>query len=188
MTFAHAFDIGTACMFAFFVVRGALRGLTGEIVSLLGLIASITGGWTFAQPLADIVLSYFPSWDRTITGLACSAVIFVGISLVFAVVGKILRSLVKAANLSLLDHLTGAISGGARAFFILLIVYGVISIFSPLAKSGWVQESLVMSNLSVIWPGVLKMLADNGWIDVTKLTPDALTGVQNEILNRTLAP
>jgi hypothetical protein len=87
-----------------------------------------------------------------------------------------------------LDHLTGAVSGGARAFFILLLVYGVISIFSPLANSGWVQESLVMSNLSVIWPGVLKMLADNGWIDVAKLTPETLTGVQNEILNRTLAP
>jgi hypothetical protein len=50
------------------------------------------------------------------------------------------------------------------------------------------QESLVMSNVSVIWPGVLKMLADNGWIDVSRLTPDAIVEVQNEILNRSLVP
>ncbi|MDR1376598.1 MAG: CvpA family protein [Synergistaceae bacterium] len=188
MTFAHVFDIGTACMFAFFVVRGALRGLTGEIVSLLGLIASITGGWTFAQPLANVALSYFPSWDPTVAGLACAAAIFIGISLAFAIVGKILRSLVKAAHLSLLDHLMGAVSGGARAFFILILVYGVISIFSPLVRGDWMQESLVMSNLSVVWPGVLKMLTDNGWIDVTNLTPDALLDVPNGILNRSIVP
>ncbi|MDR1620811.1 MAG: CvpA family protein [Synergistaceae bacterium] len=192
MTFARVFDIGTACMFAFFIVRGTLRGLTGEIVSLLGLIASVTGAWTFAQPLTGVVLSYFPGWDPTVMGLVCSAVIFVAISLVFAVVGKILRSLVKAANLSLLDHLTGAVSGAARAFVIILLVYGVISVFSPLFDGDWMKESWVMSSVAAVWPGVLKILADNGWIDVTRLTPDALmevqTGVQNEILKRSLAP
>jgi uncharacterized membrane protein required for colicin V production len=188
MTFARAFDIAMACMFAFFVLRGALRGLTGEIVSLLGLIASITCGWTFAHPSANVVLSYFPNWDPTLTGLVCSAVIFISVSLVFAIVGKILRSLVKAADLSLLDHLTGAFSGGARAFFVVLLIYGVLSVFSPRIKSGWMQESLVMSSVSAVWPGVLKILADNGWVDVTRLTPDALVGVQNEILNRSLTP
>ncbi|MDR2179270.1 MAG: CvpA family protein [Synergistaceae bacterium] len=188
MTFARVFDIGTACMFAFFVVRGALRGLTGEIVSLLGLVASITCGWTFAEPLAAVARGYFPSWDPTLTGLICAAVIFISISLVFAIVGKIVRSLVKAANLSLLDHFTGALSGGARALCIVLLVYGVISVFSPLVGSSWMQESWVMSNVAVVWPGVVKILADNGWVDVTQLTPDALIGVQNEILNRTGAP
>jgi uncharacterized membrane protein required for colicin V production len=188
MTFARVFDVGMACMVFFFVSRGAWRGLTGEIMSLLGLIASTTGGWTFAQPLAKIVRPYFPNWDPTFTGVACAAVIFIGISLIFAVLGKILRSLVKAANLSLLDHLTGAVSGGARAFVIILLVYGVISIFSPASNNGWMKESLVMSNVSVVWPSALKMLADNGWIDVTRLTPEALAEVQNSILNHTLAP
>ncbi|MDR1977450.1 MAG: CvpA family protein [Synergistaceae bacterium] len=177
MTFAQIFDIGAACMFAFCVVRGALRGLTGEIISLLGLIASVTGGWTFAQPLADVALSHFPTWDRSITALAASAVIFIAVSLVFAIVGKILRTLVKAANLSLLDHLTGAVSGAARAFFVVLLVYGVVSVFSPLVKSDWMEESRVMSNVSVVWPVVAKVLADNGWIDVSSLTPDSAVGV-----------
>lgn len=169
MTFAHVFDIGAACVLAFFAVRGALRGLTGEIVSLLGLIASVVCGWTFAQPLGAIVLSYFPSWDRTITELACSIVIFMVVSLVFAAMAKILRILVKAANLSLLDHTLGVVSGAARAFFLVLFIYGAVSIFSPVVPGAWMKESIAMQGAAVVWPSVFKFLTDRGWIDLDHL-------------------
>ena len=189
MTFAHVFDIGAACLLAFFVVRGALRGLTGEIISLLGLVASIVCGWTFAQPLADVVLRYFPGWDRTLTELVCSIVIFMAVSLVFAAVGKILRALVKAANLSLLDHLMGAISGSARAFFVVLFVYGAVSIFSPVVPSEWMKESVAMKGAAVVWPAVFKVLTDNGWIDLDHLTPAAaIESRTSEIFTRSLVP
>ena len=144
MTVAHAFDIGAACVFAFFMVRGALRGLTGEIVSLLGLIASVACGWTFAQPLTDIVLSYFPDFDRTITELLSAVAIFVSVSLIFAALGKILKAIARAAKLSLADHVLGAVAGGLRAFGIALFIYGVASIFYPITKSEWMKESITI--------------------------------------------
>lgn len=171
MTFAHVFDIGAACVLAFFVVRGALRGLTGEIISLLGLVASVFCGWTFAEPLGEIVLQHFPSWDRTVTQLICSVVIFMGVSLAFAAVAKILRMLVKAANLSILDHVLGAVSGAARAFFLVLFIYGAVSIFSPVIPSEWMKESVTMQGTSVVWPTVFKFLTDRGWISPDSLKP-----------------
>lgn len=170
MTFAHVFDIGAACVLAFFIIRGAIRGLTGEIVSLLGLVASVVCGWTFAKPLADVVLSYFPDWDRTITEFICSVAIFITISLVFAVVAKILRILVRAANLSLLDHAMGVLSGAARAFFLVLFIYGAVSIFSPVVPGSWMKESIAMQGAAVVWPTVLQFLTDRGWIDLSRLT------------------
>ncbi len=183
MTFAHVFDIGAACVLAFFAIRGALRGLTGEIVSLLGLIASVVCGWTFAQPLGSVVLRYFPSWDRTITELACSVVIFMVVSLAFAAMAKILHILVRAANLSFLDHMLGVFSGAARAFFLVLFIYGAVSIFSPVVPGAWMRESIAMQGAAVVWPPVFKFLTDRGWIDL-----DHLKTSTTSVLSETAKP
>jgi len=173
MTFAHIFDIGAAFALAFFVVRGAMRGFTGEIVSLLGLIASVLCGWRFARPLSVEALRYFPDLSPTATELACAVILFMGVSLAFAVVSKILRVLVRAANLSFLDHVMGAVSGGARAFIVVLFIYGVVSIFSPVLPSEWMEDSVAMKGASAAWPTVYKVMTDNGWLDPSRLTPGA---------------
>ena len=180
MTFSQVFDIGAAFALAFFLVRGAIRGLTGEIVSLLGLVASVLCGWTFAHPLSSLVLSYFPTWSPTVTELACAAVIFMCVSLAFAVLNKIMRVLVKAANLSFLDHVMGAVSGGMRAFVMVLFIYGVVSIF-PVIPGEWMKDSVAMKGASVVWPTVFKIMTDNGWIDPSQFAPkiEALPGYKN---------
>ena len=154
--------------------------MTGEIVSLLGLIASVVCGWTFAQPAADVVLRNFPTWDRTVAELACSVAIFMAVSLIFAMVAKLMRLLVKAANLSLIDHALGVVSGAARAFFLVLFIYGVMSIFSPIVPNAWVKESLAMQGASVVWPPVLKFLVGNGWINLDEIAPSYL--LQTKVL------
>jgi uncharacterized membrane protein required for colicin V production len=170
MSVANIIDIGAACLLAFCVVRGGLRGLTGEIVSLMGLIASVACGWSFAQPLAALVLERYPGWDRTITELACALAVFIAVSLVFAILGKMLRALVKAAHLSLLDHVMGVVAGCLRAFLVVLFAYGVISVFSPMLQSDWMEESLVMKQAAVVWPFVLEFMTAHGWLDFSHLT------------------
>ena len=164
MTFAHVFDICAAFTAAFCVVRGGMRGLTGEIISLLGLVASVFCGWTFAHPMSAVIQNYFPTWDSTVTELASAAVIFICVSLAFAVVSKIMKALVKAANLRFMDHAMGAAAGAARTFIIVLFVYGVISIF-PVIPSEWMKDSVAMKGASVAWPPVYKIMTENGWID-----------------------
>jgi len=171
MSFAHVFDIGAAFALAFFVVRGAIRGLTGEIISLLGLIASVLCGWAFARPLGAVVQNYFPTLNPAVTELLCAAVIFMCVSLAFAVVSKIMRAIVRAANLTFLDHIMGAVSGALRAFVVVLFIYGVMSIFSPILPSEWMQDSVAMKKASVVWPVVFKIVTDNGWIDPNQLKP-----------------
>ena len=170
MTFTYVFDIGAAFALAFFVVRGALRGFTGEIISLLGLVASGLCGWSFAQPLSAVILSYFPTWNPTMTELACAAAVFMGVSLVFAVLSKIMRTLVKAANLTFLDHAMGAVSGSLRVFVIVLFIYGVVSLFPRIIPGEWMEDSVAMKGASVVWPAVYKVMTENGWIDQSQLT------------------
>ena len=181
MTFAHVFDLGAAFVFAFFAFRGAMRGLTGEIISFLGLIASVLCGWMFSQPMGAAVLNYFPAWNPTITNLACAAVIFIGVSLAFAVVSKIMRGLVRVADLMFLDHAAGAVAGALRAFVIVLFIYGVVSIFSPVVPGDWMEDSLAMQGASAVWPAILQIMTDYGLIDAARLTSrlEFITGCLN---------
>jgi uncharacterized membrane protein required for colicin V production len=192
MTFAQIFDIGSACVLGFFVVKGVLRGLTGEILSLMGLVAGVACTWMFTRPLADTILLHFPNWDhaimkaiygagadyytgawsRTVLEAVCSVAIFMLVSLVFAAAAKILRRMVKAADLSLLDHLLGAFSGAARAFFLALLVYGGVTLFSSVVPSAWMQESVAMRITATAWPAVSEILTKTGL-----LRPDALAPV-----------
>jgi uncharacterized membrane protein required for colicin V production len=195
MTFAKIFDIGTALALAFFVARGARRGLTGEITSLLGLVASAVCAWKFSRPAADMVLRHFPNWDRavmemiygrgadyysgggldrTILELVCSVVLFMGVSLAFSAAGKALRALLKAAHLSFFDHLLGALSGGARVFCVELFIYGAVTLFSSAIPSAWLNESAAMKFSAAAWPPVFKFLTEKGWLRTDRLTPGNL--------------
>ncbi|GHS87538.1 hypothetical protein AGMMS49957_07580 [Synergistales bacterium] len=168
MEFYHIFDIAFACVTAFFMFRGLMRGLTGEIMSLLGLLVSAFCGWRYARDLTDFCMRYYDIMDRTVYEVTCAAVIFIVVSMVFALITKILHSVVRVANLSFLDHALGAVSGAARAFVILVAIYGVSSIF-PVIPSGWMKDSVVMRGAAVAWPPVLRLLSEKGWIDLSQL-------------------
>ena len=171
MNFAFMFDIAAGCLLAFFAIRGALRGLSGEVVALVGLVASVFCGWTCARPAAGIVLEYFPSWDATVVALICSVAIFMAVSLLFTFVGRLLRLLIRAANLSMADHLLGTFAGALRAFFVVLYIYGAVSIFSLILPSDWMRESYAMRGAAVVWPPVIAFLSDRGWVDLERLAP-----------------
>lgn len=174
MNFAFMFDIAAGCLLAFFVVRGALRGLSGELVALIGLVASVFCGWTFARPAAELVVGYFPSWDPTIVALVCSVAIFIVVSLVFSLLGRLLRLLIQAANLSMTDHFLGVFSGALRAFFVVLFLYGAATIFSPVLPTAWLDESYAMRGAAVVWPPLVGFMSDRGWIDLDRLAPAEL--------------
>ena len=192
MTFAQIFDIGAACALVFFAVRGARRGLTGEIMSLLGLAASVASAWMFSRPLTDMILYHFPNWDRvimemiygsgadyykgmdrSILDLVCSVVLFLAVSLAFSAAAKVLRILVKAAQLSFLDHFLGAFLGGARVFFAVLLLYGAATLFSSFIPGEWMKESAAMRMSAVAWPPVFKILTEKGWLRTDRLAPEA---------------
>ena len=193
MNFAQVFDLGVidlgaAFALAFFVLRGAMRGIAGEIISIFGLIASVFCGWVFADPVSVKVLEYFPTWSPTVTKWACAVVIFIGVSAAFALIGKIVKFLVRATKLSFLDHLLeesvmGAVFGGVRACVFVLFIYGVMSIhYSPILLSKWTKDSVAMKGASVVWPTVFKIITDKGWIDPNQLTPHGI-GTLPDYLN-----
>ena len=95
-------------------------------------------------------------------------------SLIFAFLGRIASLLIRAANLSMTDHFLGVFAGGLRAFFVLLFIYGAVSIFFPVLPSDWMKESYAMWGAAVVWPPVVAFLSERGWIDLNRLAPAEL--------------
>lgn len=162
-------DIIAAVIIAFFLFRGLFRGFSGEIVGLVGFFASLFCGWKFAQPASVFVLKYFNNFDPTITALICGIIIFIAVSLGFALINSLLSMIVQAANLSVADHALGIIIGIIKALCLILIVYGVLATFSPVIPTEWMNESYVMRSADVVWPYARDFLQENGILDFNAL-------------------
>ncbi|MBQ7263499.1 MAG: CvpA family protein [Synergistaceae bacterium] len=169
MSFASIFDGAAAIALAFFIVRGLFRGLTGEIVGLVGFLASLFCAWTFAQPAMEAVLSFAPEWDPALVSLGCSVAIFIAVSLAFAVVDKIVSFIVEAADLSLIDHALGGFAGALKAGCIVVFIYGLLRVF-PILPTAWMADSYAMRGAAVAWPPVVRLLEGFGLLDVEALT------------------
>ena len=187
--FTHVFDLAAVFALAFFVLRGAMRGITAEIISTFGLLASVFCSLMFADPVSAGVMEYFSTWDPTVTEVACAVVIFMGVSAVFIVIKKIVKVLVRATRLSFVDHaleesVMGAVFGGVRTCVLVLIIYGAMSIFSPVLLSEWTKDSAAMKRASEVWPVVVEIVTDKGWINPEQLAPHGirkLPGYMNDI-------
>ena len=170
MSVGLIFDIAAALVVAFFAVRGLLRGFSGEVLGLVGFFASVFCAWTFARPAADLLLKYFSSVkDPSLVALGCGVLIFIAVSLLFALLDGMLSLIVKAANLSALDHLLGVVMGSVKALCFVLVIYAVF-VTLPVLPKDWMAGSYAMKGASAVWPPVQSFLESHGLLDLKALS------------------
>ena len=166
------FDVIMGVVLLFFLYRGCRRGFSGEIIGLVGLFVSTFCAWNFVDPAVDLVFRYVSSssLDRNVVSLICSVVIFFVVEIIFAIIGWILTYLVKVTQLSLMDHFFGMVIGLLKTLCIVLFVYAIISTFSKVLPSDWMESSYTMKGASYVWPPIRDLLQSHGIIDFTELT------------------
>ena len=113
------------------IIRGAVKGLVTQIVSLVSVFVGAIVAGRFAPDLTQIAMLQFGSEER-VTYILCFIVIFLACALVMALVGYIITKLFKAATLGWLNRLLGAVF----AIFTTALVLGLlISAFEGLNES-----------------------------------------------------
>ena len=159
-------------IFFFFLYKGAMKGFSGEIIGLVGLFAGVFCSWKFLEPATELAMRYLgnTSIDRTAVSLVCAIIIFFTVEIIFAIIGWILSMLVQVTSLSLTDHLFGMIIGILKTCFVILFVYAVAQVFSPVLPPDWTKDSYSMKGASYVWPFVRDLLQEHGILDFTKLT------------------
>ncbi|MFM8899673.1 MAG: CvpA family protein [Burkholderiales bacterium] len=119
---------------------GLWRGLVFELMSLAGWVVAYFAAYWFSPELA----SHVPI-GTVGSGLNSSATFlltFVGVLILWTLLARLVRMLVRATPLSVVDRLLGMLFGSLRGLMIALMLYTVVS-WTPWVRSEvWAQSQL----------------------------------------------
>lgn len=143
------------------IVIGVMRGLTFEVMSLVGWVVA----WFAAQWGAPLVSPYLPlGTPGSALNLTISMVLsFVVALLVWSLLAKLVRMLVHATPLSLVDRFLGAVFGLLRGGVVLLVVASVVALTPAAQATPWRASQGVAwlaNTLDVIKPLLPSKMAD----------------------------
>jgi membrane protein required for colicin V production len=165
-------DIALALVGAFLIIRGAFRGASGEIFSLLSVVGGFYCATGFYAPAARMLSERLGLNHLIATGLSMAA-IFLIVNLVCAAADKIIKKILDISRLTLADKLGGAAAGAVKMYVIALFALVAGMIISPVTGDAWISESKTLTAAARTWPLVSPALNSLG------LLPD-LADLQNE--------
>jgi membrane protein required for colicin V production len=140
------------------LVVGALRGLVFEVLSLLGwLVAFFAAQW-----LAPLLAPHLPAGSPgSVLNRATSfALAFIATLIVWSLLSRLLRSLVRATPLAALDRVLGAAFGLLRGGIVLLAVVWLVASTPARASTAW-QASAGADWLESMLRGLRPLLPTN---------------------------
>jgi membrane protein required for colicin V production len=144
-------DVLMAAVLAISMLVGVLRGLVFEMMSLAGWFAA----WFAARWLAPLWAHWLPvgSPGSAVQHAAAFAIGFLVALVLWGVLGRLLRLLVHATPLRLVDRILGAVFGGLRGLVLLLAV-AVVVVRTPWAHEAVWRESTGEHVLQVLMAGL----------------------------------
>lgn len=117
-------DILLAIPLLFFIYKGWKKGLVREVATLVGLLAGIWACVHLSQQVA-----VWLNLDSENTILIAFIVTFVAVLVLTYLLGRCVEGLLKAAKLSLLNRLAGALLGAVKALCILAVLLNYVVMF-----------------------------------------------------------
>jgi len=137
------------------IAIGVARGLVFELMSLVGWVVAYFVAHWFAPEVAPHLPIGEPGSRANI--VAAFAVTFVVALFVWAVGSRIVRLIIHATPLSLVDRGLGAVFGGVRGVVVLLVLVTLFSM-TPVANSPEWRESTGVPWLQAAVTGLKPML------------------------------
>ena len=157
-------DLAMLALLTLSILVGLARGFVFEVLSLLGWIAAYFAAHWVAPQLAPSLPVGSPG--SALNYGAAFAIVFILTLIVWSLAAGLVRRVLHATPLSLIDRLLGAGFGFARGMIVLMVVTTLISL-TPLGKDpGWSRS------LGRPWlEGVLRGLRPVLPVEVTRLLP-----------------
>ena len=134
------FDIGMTIALILSGVWGCFRGLVRALLSLIGLAAAavlaVRGYPVIAERLAPLITAL---WVRQAIGFS---LIFLAVMAVTMVCSTLLRLVLRAVGLSLLDRLLGGLFGLAKVVLVASVLLMMADQFFPTVRPQLEKESV----------------------------------------------
>lgn len=137
------------------LVVGLVRGLVFEVLSLLGWVAAYVAAQMFSSDVAPHLA--VGTAGSALNHGASFAVTFVLALVVWMLLARLVRLLLHATPLTLIDRTLGGVFGLVRALVLLLAIATVVS-FTPAVRAGPWQASHGAAWLGVLLSGLKPVL------------------------------
>jgi len=137
------------------VLVGLVRGLVFEVLSLLGWVAAFVAAQAWSAEVALHVPVGAPG--SALNHGAAFAIVFVLALIAWMLAAKLIRLIVHATPLTLIDRTLGGVFGFVRALVLLLAVAMVVS-FTPAVRAAPWQASHGAAWLGVLLSGLKSVL------------------------------
>lgn len=151
-------DWALAAALALSVGVGLWRGLTFEVLSLLGWVAAYVAAQVFAASLAPMLPIGRPG--GALNQAAAFALLFIVALVVWAIASRLLRQVIHATPLQAIDRVLGAGFGLLRGAVLLLAVTTVVALTPAVRSPAW-QDSLGAAWLGALLQSLKPMLPES---------------------------
>jgi membrane protein required for colicin V production len=128
------------------VVTSISKGFSREIIGLTAAIAGFFLGIWFYGPAGAFLLPYVSS--KGVANFCGFVIVFIGVLLIGAIIGIVLKNVLKAAGLSWFDRLLGAGFGLVRGLLLSIALVLAIVAFAPGLQGDSPPRSVVESRLA----------------------------------------
>lgn len=153
MDLAAAVDIFAALLLVTLLVRGAARGLSGELISLAATIGGFLLAWKVSIPASELILGLF-DLDPSLARIAALVGIYALCLLLGAYVQRGVKAFLRLTHLSAIDRVLGAAAGAVKTFILVMLAYMGLLALSPLISTYWMKDSIAMSSAEFAWPHI----------------------------------
>jgi len=137
------------------VVIGLARGFVFEVMSLVGwVVAYFAAHWFSADVAVHLPVGSPGSPANTVSAFVLT---FVAALLAWAIGSRVVRLIIHATPLSVVDRLLGAVFGGVRGALALLVIVTVVGM-TPASRSPAWQASIGVPWLQAAVTGLKPML------------------------------
>jgi uncharacterized membrane protein required for colicin V production len=168
-----AADMILGAISVFWIGKGFWIGLSGEVFSLLGVLAGLLVAFKWSPALAFFLLErpWIPRISEGVLTFLCGIGLFADCNFAAAWVCRLTRKGLKAARLGGLDRFLGAVAGGSKAAILILFLFGASHLLSSGTPPKWVVESRLLNTAAQVWPETEKILSEWKIVDLKGLSP-----------------
>lgn len=164
-------DVFLALLAVYLIVRGCMRGITGEVVSLIGFILACFSAFKYSGVLS-LILQERTEMNGCFAQISAMVIIWLSVTLTAVVLRRMLRKTIAVTNLRGLDTILGVLSGVLK--FAVLVYCIIIAGFmiTPVCNPCWMTDSDILRYAGREWPLVKKTLVKHNLLLHADLLPD----------------
>jgi len=158
MSIAFTVDLIVLFMTVYFVSRGLLRGLSGEIISILSVVGGFLFAWYASGHAAEFLVQMF-ALDAGYARILCLFLIYLICLLAGGILKRVVKAFLRIVSLSFVDRILGGVAGLVKSTVFLLLLFMLSSFVVPFTGDYWVKKSVSMNIAEVILPYVQDLMS-----------------------------